>query len=170
MYREGQFQFPKACFGCPKDTRCLSLSFPWQRHSVVLYCVLYFIVLPFLLAYHGLKDVQQSIRYTKWAAHQGDAQAAEFDQVQSLPEMSIPRRILQSISWLQALSNLGHMLINGPKLNWPKLLTAGLARSNPCLLVVWQILAMIVLSAKAVSFEPVLILQYHLSHIAYARE
>eukprot|EP00435_Cladocopium_sp_Y103_P072450 s35_g40.t1 len=32
------------------------------------------------------KDVQQSIRYTKWAAHQGDA---------------------------QALSNLGHMLING---------------------------------------------------------
>ena len=37
MYREGQFQFPKACFGCPKDTRCLSLSFPWQRHSVVLY-------------------------------------------------------------------------------------------------------------------------------------
>lgn len=32
------------------------------------------------------KDVQQSIRYTKWAAHQGDG---------------------------QALSNLGHMLING---------------------------------------------------------
>lgn len=32
------------------------------------------------------KDVQQSVRYTKWAAHQGDA---------------------------QALSNLGHMLING---------------------------------------------------------